>query len=230
MSGRLAEWACVIPGTVAQCRTSLPFFRIPLWNDGQSDPGITQDYGQGRAMNFISTRIVIESEISSESDLEIRSLLCECFPADAGEFSQQRAWHNSIPAYSVIARDNGILVGQIGIVRREVRVGDCVLPVAGVQNFCVRKSHRGKGLSGDLMRIAMAEAAARAIPFGMLFCLPDLEKIYIPMGWTTIAAVVEMRDEHGNRTALPDKNITMVACLTSKRFPDGPIDLMGRDW
>jgi GNAT superfamily N-acetyltransferase len=181
-------------------------------------------------MNSISTRIVIESEISAELDREIRSLLCECFPADAGEFSQQRAWHNSLPAYSVIARDDGNLVGQIGIVQREVRVGGCLLLVAGVQNFCVRKSHRGMGLSRDLMRIAMAEAAAREIPFGMLFCLPELEKIYVPMGWTTNAAVVEMRDEHGSRTPLPDKNITMIADLTPQRFPDGPIDLMGRDW
>lgn len=181
-------------------------------------------------MNPISIQTVIESEISAELDREIRSLLCECFPADAGEFSQHRAWHDSIPAYSVIARDAGDLVGHIGIVEREVRVGNQSLLVAGVQNFCVRASHRGAGLSAELMRLALAEAAARSIPFGLLFCLPELERIYAWMGWTTIDAAVDMRDENGHRAPLPGKNIAMIACLTPHRFPGGHIDLMGRDW
>jgi len=44
-----------------------------------------------------------EPDMTPEMDASIRRLLCVCFPKDAEAFSQRRAWHDCVPAYSLVA-------------------------------------------------------------------------------------------------------------------------------
>ena len=77
---------------------------------------------------------------------------------------------------------------------------------------------------------AMAEAVRRRIPFGLLFCLPELEPLYAAMGWRRTDRTVIMHDEQGRSVPLPQKNVAMSIELGDDRFPSGPLDLEGRDW
>ena len=77
---------------------------------------------------------------------------------------------------------------------------------------------------------ALAEAAKRGVPFGLLFCVPELEGVYGSMGWSKSDETATMLDEHGSSVPIPQKNIAMHISLSQDRFPSGPIHLRGRDW
>jgi hypothetical protein len=80
------------------------------------------------------------------------------------------------------------------------------------------------------MERAIEEMRRRGIEAGLLFCLPELEKVYVRTGWRRIKAAATMRDVSGNPAPLPEKNITMAIPVTIPAFPRGDIDLMGPDW
>ena len=174
--------------------------------------------------------VIAEAEMPDALDHAIRKLLCWCFPDDAASFALARAWHESAPAFSVICREAHALLGHVGIVIRRIRCGSVPVTVAGVQNLCVVPERRGTGLSQRLMRRAMREAAQRHVCFGLLFCVPELERFYQSLGWCKTDAPVLMLDEQGRCAAIPQKNIAMFCESGEDCFPAGTIDLMGRDW
>jgi predicted N-acetyltransferase YhbS len=102
--------------------------------------------------------------------------------------------------------------------------------VAGIQSLAVAPQLRGTGLSSRLMAEAMEEAQRRGIEYGLLFCLPGLERFYASLGWIRTDEPVTMADETGQPVPLTQKNITMSIELSERPFPKGPIDLQGRDW
>jgi len=182
------------------------------------------------ASNAFPLEVIAESEMSGEMDLAIRGLLVQCFPADAEAFSRSRAWHESVPAFSVVYREGTAILGHVGVVVRTVHCGDTPVAVAGVQSLCVVTPRRGTGLAPRLMLRAMDEAIGRQIRFGLLFCVPELEPFYRWLGWSTSHQPVTMLDECGRSTPIPEKNIAMFIELSHEPFPGGPIDLNGRDW
>lgn len=174
--------------------------------------------------------LIEEARMSPAMDRAIRQLLCECFPADVQSYAHRRIWHDSPPAYTVIARPAGLVVGHLGIVVRTVACADVRATVAGVQSFCVAPRYRGTGLSGHLMARALDESLHRGVCFGLLFCLPELERFYGALGWFKTERPVTMLDEHGGLVPMPGKNICMLIELGEEGFPPGPLDLLGRDW
>jgi len=174
-------------------------------------------------------KVIEERDISAETDAAIKALLCECFPRDAAAFSRSRHWHGTAPAYSLAHWREGRVVGHVGIVIREVRCGERAARVAGIQNLAVAPGCRGRGLSQQLMIEAMGEAARRRIPYGLLFCIPELERFYAALGWRRTDVSVTMI-ENGRHVPIPGKNITMFKELAGEPFPAGDIDLQGIDW
>jgi predicted N-acetyltransferase YhbS len=170
-----------------------------------------------------------EAKVSPVLDAAIRALLCACFPRDTRHFSQSRAWHTA-PTYSLVCKEGPRAIGHVGIVMREVRIGGTPAMVAGVQSVAVLPSHRGRGLSRQLMTAAMEEARRRGARFGLLFCEPSLERLYAAWGWRTCPASATMRDEHGGCVPIPDKNIIMMKSLSGDALPPGDVDLCGADW
>jgi len=174
--------------------------------------------------------VIEEAEMPPATDRAIRELLCECFPADVQSYARCRAWHDSWPAYTVIARRAGLVVGHLAIVVRTVACADVRATVAGVQSFCVAPRYRGTGLSGRLMARALDESLRRWVCFGLLFCVPELEGFYATFGWVKTNRPVAMLDEHGESVPIPGKNICMFIELGEVGFPAGPLDLLGGDW
>ncbi len=173
--------------------------------------------------------LIDERDISTEADAAIKALLCGCFPPDAAAFSISRHWHGTAPAYSLAHWKENRVVGHVGVVIREVRCGDTPALIAGIQNLAVAQELRGRGLAQQLMIEAMAEAAGRGVPFGLLFCVPRLEHFYASLGWQRTDVSVTMI-EYGKEVPIPGKNITMFKELGGKPFPGGDINLRGMDW
>lgn len=173
--------------------------------------------------------IIGEKSVSASADAAIRKLLADCFPRDAVFFSKSRKWHSD-PEYILLNRRGKSIVGHVAIVVRDISCGREKVKIAGIQSLAVGAEGRGTGLSQALMTEAMAEAWRRGIEFGLLFCVPELERFYASLGWRRIDAPLFMRDEKGMKKRVPQKNIGMILLLSAKPFPPGAIDLRGRDW
>lgn len=174
--------------------------------------------------------IVNESDMTPELDTAIRECLCVCFPDDAAVFSRSRAWHGTAPEYTLLYRDGGQVVGHVGVIVREVRVGAELVRVAGIQNMAIRPQGRKSGLGAALMTTAMDEAARRGVPFGILFCVPELERYYARYHWIRRDVDVRMNFDGQRDIPIPGKNICMVKRLADRPFPEGGIHLQGADW
>jgi GNAT superfamily N-acetyltransferase len=175
-------------------------------------------------------KIIEESQVTPATDAVIRELLCICFPLDIDVFTQTRYWHGSAPAYSLIQEQDDRVLGHVGVVVRLIRCGNTPTPVAGIQNVAVRPELRGSGVGRQLLVEAMDEARRRNIPWGLLFCLPELKTFYGRLGWHVHHGPVTMRDEHGCDLEISGKNICMSKCVGSSPFPRGNIHLQGADW
>ena len=180
--------------------------------------------------NSQSFTLIEESRMTEATDADIRRLLLECFPEDGGAFSDSRYWHGSGPAYSLLHREGDRLEGHIGIVVRDIRWGTEPVRIAGIQNLAVSPRMRGRGIASALMRASMEEAGRRGIVFGLLFCVPELERYYRSLDWKTLDVPVWMTDEEGHRCSIPDKNIAMALQIGESPIPEGDIDLQGADW
>ena len=177
----------------------------------------------------IAFEIIEEAAISPAQDAEIKTLLVKAFDAEVDTFSKSRHWHGSAPLYSVIARRGGQVIGHCGVVVRDLRCGQMAARVAGIQNLGVRPDARGHNLGGRLLARGMDDARRRGIPFGLLFCVPELERFYRSNGWKKIDVSVIMQYE-GRTQPIPGKNIAMVLSLAGRPFPAGDLDLCGADW
>lgn len=176
-------------------------------------------------------QITDEAAIAPELDEAIKEGLCTAFPADVAVYSQVRAWHDSWPSYTLSLRDGGTVAAHIAVIDRTVRIGGSVsVRVAGLQNVYALPQYRGRGLAAQGLGLAMDEARRRGFDFGLLFCIPPLEKVYGPLGWLSAGERDIIRVDEGEEKPLPAKNICMYLPLSERPFPDGAIHLCGNDW
>jgi len=118
----------------------------------------------------------------------------------------------------------------VGLVVRDILAGKEAVRIAGIQNMAIRPEGRKTGLGAALLTTAMDEAFRRAIPFSVLFCVPELERYYERFGWVRHDVDVRM-DFAGERDVpIPGKNICMVKALTDRPLPAGDLRLEGADW
>ncbi len=176
-------------------------------------------------------RIYYEEAFPSDLDAVVRRNLCLYLPAGAETFKNSRSWRGSSPFFSVVSLDDGDVTGHVGVVDRRLRVGGTECRAAGVQNVFVRPPERGTGLSAMLLGLAMREAEARGFDFGLLFCKPQLAKVYTPMGWQRVEGgdtVVTTAD--GCEQLFAGPGIVMFFQWQGAAFPDGTIHLCGDVW
>jgi GNAT superfamily N-acetyltransferase len=173
-----------------------------------------------------------ETEISQELDRSIRHALAECFPADKEAFSRSSWWH-SRPSWRILAYTaKNELAGHVAIVERDVTVGPqrSVVHTAGIQSVFVMPAQRGKGIADRLLMVAMEEAAVRHFDSGILFCVPELEKVYARTGWRKTVSSVYAIDDRYETVPTSEKNIIMIYPINNFVFPAGDICLNGPDW
>jgi hypothetical protein len=176
-------------------------------------------------------RIVCEQSLTAAEDAAIRTALCRCFPPDYEVFSKTRAWHGTLPTWTVLVEHEDLVIAHAGIVEREILVGQEPIRAAGVQNVLVVPEYRGSKLFLQIMSAAMDEAGRRYLDLGILFCTPDLARIYAWVGWQLLEERHVVRiDDNGQPQPLPQKNVTMFYPLVRADFPPGDIHLQGNDW
>jgi hypothetical protein len=179
----------------------------------------------------LTPRIIAEQSLTAAEDAAIRVALCRCFPVDHEIFCKTRAWHGTLPTWSVVVEHEDLIIAHAGIVEREILVGQERVRAAGVQNVLVVPEHRKTDLFRRIMLVAMAEALRRQVDLGILFCTADLARLYAWVGWRLLHGRSVIRvDEQGFFQPLPEKNVTMFYPLARADIPPGDIHLLGNDW
>jgi len=131
----------------------------------------------------------------------------------------------------VLVEKDDTVIAHVAVIDRTIRIGDRPLRIAGIGNVFTLPEYRRGALYYRVMKTAMAEAERRDFDCGLLFCVPEIEKVYAFMRWQTLpdAQIVRI-DENGQEAPIPGKNIAMFYPLKVQQFPPGRIHLQGNDW
>jgi hypothetical protein len=78
----------------------------------------------------------------------------------------------------------------------------------------------------------MEEATQRGFLFGLLFCRPEIMKVYERTGWQPCMdrRFLRIDYETGQIVEIPSDHGKMVRLLTNHAFPSGDIDLQCDKW
>lgn len=120
------------------------------------------------------------------------------------EFYEQRMSYQTKspyfkPEHSRIARMDGKLVGHVSIIEKYMRVGICVVKVAGIGDVYTHPDARGKHVSTHLMNDCIDYMRHNEYPISMLYGIPNF---YHKFGY------IEAMGEH--KQFLPLKNFVKV--------------------
>ncbi|MBN2376521.1 MAG: GNAT family N-acetyltransferase [Sedimentisphaerales bacterium] len=178
--------------------------------------------------------IVQEKRITESRDIEIRKLLCLCFPKDTCFFSKSRFWNQVVPEYTVIFQKHSAIIAHVSVIDRDILIGNDKFHVAGIGSVCVHPSCRGKGLLKKLLAKAMKEASEKGYDFGFLFCKIKIKNIYTNLGWRAVIAPDIIRinpcGTEENFQEWENEDMAMYYPLSKNTLPVGVIHLQGINW
>jgi len=120
------------------------------------------------------------------------------------------------------------LVAQLGILKREILVGDQSITVAGVGGVATHPDWQKRGFASQLLQAAQIFMCdALKVPFGLLVCGEETEHFYANCGWKRVAQALHYH-QNGQLRMLP--SIVMILPLSDQVWPEGEIDLCGLPW
>ena len=152
-------------------------------------------------------------------------------PVDHEVFARTRAWHGTLPTWTVLVGHEDLVIAHAGIVEREIVVGSATFVRPEFRTCWWCRSTADPNLFRQVMSVAMDEARRRQLDLGILFCTADLARLYAWLGWQLLEGRHVVRiDEEGLPQPLPEKNVTMFYPLLRADFPPGDIHLQGNDW
>ncbi|NLH16886.1 MAG: GNAT family N-acetyltransferase [Phycisphaerae bacterium] len=177
-------------------------------------------------------RILEESQIDPMTDAAVRGVLAECFPHYSRLFSTSRHWRGNVPLFTAIAVDKSSVVACSVVIDRTIRIGARPVRVAGVGNVCALPAYRGKGIVDRILLAAMEVAAEQGFEWGMLFCRPEILKVYERTGWQPCMDRRFVRTDSvtGKSVEMPADHGKMFLRIGYRPLPAGDIDLQGDKW
>jgi GNAT superfamily N-acetyltransferase len=148
--------------------------------------------------------------------------------AFAGENANEAFIEWSTSDWMVLGRLDGEIVTQLGLLKREIRVGAVPLPVGGVGGVATLPSWQRRGLSSALMGAAAQFMQVELnVPFGLLVCAEETQPFYAQLGWKKVATELWFSG-NGNRQSL--QTPVMILPLSKQEWLEGEIDLCGLPW
>jgi aminoglycoside 2'-N-acetyltransferase I len=122
----------------------------------------------------------------------------------------------------------GLLVSQVGVLKRAITVENELVVVGGISGVVTRSEYRRRGYATCLMRSAQT-FMREELPtdFGLLICNTRLESFYKNLGWKAVPGPTTYAQPGGSQTC---KGLTMVLECGRAEWPGGSIDLCGYPW
>ena len=167
---------------------------------------------------------VAEAEISTDVRPQVQALLQTCFPG-----YPSRTYFKLPPHFRYLAMAQGVLVGQMGVELRMIRVGTEVVRTFGVVDLCVMRSERSHGLAARLLAEVTELARSCEVDFVILFA--DDDRVYARNGWTRAGNRCTWVKIHEHTTLglsrAAQTGALMVKAIGQRAWPEGEVDLLG---
>lgn len=179
---------------------------------------------------------VREKDLTPVQAAEILELQHAAFPATK-EFETQRWYHTPLADDEMwfFGYKDGRLICSVRVVHRTITVGTANFRVAGIANVGSHPDARGTGAGKACMQaVGQYISQAPDLDFGVLFTGPPTDGFYAKLGWKTITNQYACANEKDQRVTHDPKDggVRMIypGRQTLEKWPDGVMDLNGRDW
>lgn len=183
--------------------------------------------------NKFLVKIIFEDNFPLQLDAQIREQLTVAFPHSADYFKDNRGWKGTFPLWNVVVFNEADKpVGYIGVIERTITVGRENFKIFGLQNVYVIEEYRGCGLAQKMLVEIEREALKRSLDFGLLFCRPHVESLYLRAGWKPLGRpkifVTNNQGEVMERPFVHDS--LFFKSITLSDIPKGIVYFNGPDW
>ena len=108
---------------------------------------------------------VEELRLSRADEAQIAALLEAAFDTDFGG----RSFFHQRMTLRLLARDDGRIVGHMGLLYRSVRLGEALVDIMGLADVATDPNRRGEGIAGRLLAEAITVARDSPAAFFLLF-------------------------------------------------------------
>ncbi len=167
----------------------------------------------------------IEHEIDSHLHDQITCLRNECFP----DAARERSYFKQLPHFRLLAEEDGILVGHLGVDHRVIRVGDTIVSIFGIIDLFVSGQHQGNGIATSLLTRISKMAEQHGIDFLLLYAVDG--RLYLNNGFRVISPYLKSLwiydfDNRGVGIERLD-NLIYIKATSVNAWPDGVVDMMG---
>jgi GNAT superfamily N-acetyltransferase len=180
-------------------------------------------------MENINISFLPEKDILSEVRQQIDALDHLAFAGDTidddPEFSSIQ-WAS--PDWMALGFLNDELITQLCLPKREIRVGDEKVWVAGIGGMATHPEHQHKGYGSALLRAT--ESFMRdemRVSFGLLICADATRPFYELARWQHVADKLYYQQENKKLTLHIS---VMILKLNDQNWSAGEIDLCGSPW
>lgn len=196
--------------TLPSTQTGLPNF--PITEDGTNLPSSWE-------MEFIHSSLITPA---TRENIDRLDHLAFAGKTDEGI----NEWADS--DWMVLGRVDGEIVAQLGLLKREIRVGRAPITVGGVGGVATLPVWQRRGLGTALMGAAAKFLQTEIkVSFGLLVCADETQPFYSRLGWKTVATELWVTQ---GEISLPLETVVMVLPLADQEWPQGKIDLCGPSW
>lgn len=186
-----------------------------------------------RDRDNLTIKVIPEEDFPPQLDSQIKKQLVEAFPHSAWYLAENRGWKGTFPQWSVVVFDSEKSpIAHIGVIERTVTVGGDNFNIFGLQNVYVIEEYRGHGVADKMLSVIEGEALRRALHFGLLFCRPHVESLYLRGGWEPLGRPkIYLSNDEGEVVERPFVHDSLFfKPITLSQVPKGEIDFNGPDW
>jgi nodulation protein A len=168
-----------------------------------------------------------EDDLVEDDHAALGALLARCFPRSFTPFGPGRSWSSARPELRVVARDAGLPVAHVAVLRRFLQVGDGSVAVGDVGLVAVDPDRQGTGLGAELLARCRETLRALELPFGFLTCGEHVAGFYATGGWVPVPGPTRMVRADGRVQVYGGVSMVLPVGRGIEEWPAGRVDRNG---
>lgn len=175
-----------------------------------------------------------DKELTRENVKGLKSLFDDEYSALYGSWNQSQPYGYSPAELHVIAVLDGEVIGNVGMQRRLITVGNQQILIAGTGGVLIKPTHRQSGLGQKLLsRLQEANRTLAPVDYGYLGCREEVIPFYERSHYIRITATERYVSDDDQTTVIEHTGSPIMICSGMKavnEWPTGIIDICGTPW